>query len=338
VDEIKRQDASPARDTISVIIPAKDAAVTLPYAVASALRQEWSGALEVVIAVAPSDDATESVARSLSAADARVRVVSNSAGSTGAGLNAAIAASQGVVVARLDAHAVLPAGYLARAVHVLEQTGAANVGGVQRAMGATPFETAVAMAMMSQLGAGGAKFHYGGTAGPVDTVYLGVFRRDVLECLGGFDAGLLRNQDYELNYRMRRAGELVWFDPELQVSYRPRSTPSALARQYFDYGRWKREVLRLHPGSLKLRQAIPPVALVANVAGLALGLLDRRALVAPAAYAAVVLAASAELGRGRPKRSAMWLPVTFAIMHTAWAVGFFWGPPRSTATGGQRVS
>ncbi len=232
---------------------------------------------------------------------------------------------------RLDAHAELPPDYVRRAVELLRETGAANVGGVQQAVGRTPFEQAVAAAMTSKLGTGDAKFHYGGSPGPVDTVYLGVFRREVLERLGGFDAGLLRNQDYEFNYRIRADGGVVWFDPSLHVSYRPRSSPRALARQYFDYGRWKREVVRRHPRSLKWRQAVPPIALVANVAGLALGLRDRRALLVPGAYAAVVLVVSTQLGRGLPARSAAWLPVTFPVMHGAWGTGFFAGPPRNAA-------
>jgi succinoglycan biosynthesis protein ExoA len=312
---------------VTVVVPAREAAATLESAVRSALTQDWP-ALEVVVAVGPSADATRTVAERLASEEPRLEVVDNPTGSTGAGLNAAIRASRGAVVVRLDAHAELPAGYVRRAVQLLEQTGAANVGGVQHAVGRTPFEQAVAAAMTSKLGTGDAKFHYGGTSGPVDTVYLGVFRREVLERLGGFDASLLRNQDYELNYRIRQDGQVVWFDPSLQVSYRPRSSPRALARQYFDYGRWKREVVRRHPGSLKLRQAVPPLALVANVAGLALGLRDRRALAVPGVYAAVVLAVSAQLGRGLPLQSAAWLPVTFPVMHGAWGVGFFVGPPR----------
>jgi succinoglycan biosynthesis protein ExoA len=313
---------------VSVVIPAWRSATTLQQAVRSALAQDWSGPLEIVIAVAPSPDQTHEVALQLGQENDRVTVVANPAGSTGAGLNAALVASQGDVIVRLDAHAELPAGYVRRAVELLAETGAANVGGVQLAVGSTPFEQAVAAAMTSKLGTGDAKFHYGGTPGPVDTVYLGVFRREVLERLGGFDATLLRNQDYELNYRIRQDGETVWFDPSLFVSYRPRSSPAALARQYYDYGRWKREVLRRHPRSLKLRQAIPPVALVANIAGLALGLRDRRAFIVPGAYAAVVLAVSAQLGRSLPWRAAAALPVTFPVMHGAWGAGFLSGRPR----------
>ncbi len=317
--------------SIAVVVPALNAASSLTDAVGSALSQDWDGALEVVVAVGPSHDATRRIADRL-AADARVRVVDNASGSTSAGLNAAIAASSGEVVARLDAHAVLPPGYLRRAVQVLEQTGAVNVGGVQDPVGSTPFEQAVSAAMTSRLGTGGAAFRHSGSAGPVDTVYLGVFRRSALEAVGGFDPHLLRNQDYELNVRLREAGGTVWFDPSLRVAYRPRGSVRALARQYYDYGRWKREVLRRHPGSLKLRQAVPPVALVGNVLGLALGMRWRPALALPALYGAAVLAESARCGCGLPAAAQARVPVTFPVMHAAWGAGFLTGPPKNVQT------
>lgn len=315
--------------SIAVVVPALEAERSLPTAVASALSQDVDGPLEVVVAVGPSRDRTREVAERLAAQDDRVRTVPNPSGATGAGLNAAIAASSGEVVARLDAHAVLPPGYLRRAVEVLERTGAANVGGVQDPVGTTPFELAVAAAMRSKLGTGGAAFRHSAQDGPVDTVYLGVFRRDALEAVGGFDAGLLRNQDYELNVRLREAGGTVWFDPALRVAYRPRGSVGALARQYRDYGRWKREVLRRHPGSLKARQAVPPVALVGNALGLAVGTRWRPALAVPAVYAAAVLAESVRAGRGLPLSARVRLPVTFPVMHAAWGAGFLAGPPRS---------
>ena len=311
-----------------MVVPALNAAVSLESAVRSALEQDWPGALEVIVAVAPSSDDTHEVAQRLAAADERVRVVANPSGATGAALNAAIAASTGQVVVRLDAHAVLPPGYVRRAAQVLEETGAVNVGGVQDPVGGTPFQQAVAAAMSSRLGTGGATFRHSGTPGPVDTVYLGVFRRDALEAVGGYDPTLLRNQDYELNVRLREADGTVWFDPELRVAYTPRGSVRGLARQYYDYGRWKREVVRRHPGSLKARQAIPPLAVVANAVGLAAGTRWRPALAVPALYAAAVLAESARAGRGLSAGARARVPVTFPVMHAAWGAGFLKGPPR----------
>lgn len=316
-------------------MPVREEAAGLPRTVEGVLAQDYPGPLEVVLAVAPSTDRTAAVAQRLAAGDRRVRVVANPTGTTPAGLNAAIGASSGAVVARCDGHALLPPGYLRRAVALLEETGADNVGGVQRAVGTSPSGRAVAAAMTSRFGVGDARFHYGGAPGPADTVYLGVFRRAALERVGGYDETLLRSQDSELNWRITATGGTVWFDPELVVDYQPRETLRSLARQYFAYGRYKRLVLRRHPRSLRWRQLVPPAAVLANAAGLAVGLAGRRAgparwaaLSVPGAYLAAVVAASAVAGRGLPAASAVRLPAVFATMHHAWGLGFLTSPRR----------
>jgi succinoglycan biosynthesis protein ExoA len=247
---------------VSVVMAVRNEARHLRDAVASVLEQAYPGPLDVTVALGPSDDATGDVLAEL-AQDERVAAVDNPAGLTAAGLNAAIGASTGSVVVRVDGHAVIPPGYVRRAVEVLRATGADNVGGVMAAEGVTPFEQAVAAAMSSRFGTGDARFHYGGEAGPVDTVYLGVFRRSALERVGGFDETLVRTQDAELNLRIRTTGGMVWFSPELRVRYRPRGSLRALARQYFEYGRWRRVVARRHPGSLRWRQMLAPATVLA---------------------------------------------------------------------------
>ena len=167
-----------------------------------------------------------------------------------AGLATGIRAARAGIVARCDAHAVLSPGYLRRAVETLSRTGAANVGGRQHPVGRTFFERAVALAMTTWLGAGGARYRLGGPEGPADTVYLGVFRRDRLDAVGGVDPAMIANEDYELNWRLRERGETVWFGPALAVAYRPRGT---LARQYS---------LRL----VEVRDAAAPSVLVAGPA------------------------------------------------------------------------
>ncbi len=313
---------------VSVVIPVRDDAENLRAAVTSVLAQEYPGDFDVFVAVGPSGDRTAEVAARLARDDPRVHVVPNPEGLTAAGLNAAAARATGEIIARVDGHAVLPPGYLRRAVAVLIETGAVNVGGVQQAEGVTPFEKAVAAAMTSRFGVGDARFHYGGAPGPVDTVYLGVFRRDALERAGGFDETLVRNQDYELNWRLRDAGGVVWFDPELRVRYRPRARLSALTRQYFEYGQWKREMLRRHPRSLRWRQLAPPAALLANGAGLVLGAtVSRRLLLVPAAYAVAAIVSS---GVAPPGGVRLALPQTHVIApkHHNRGAGFLTGPRR----------
>lgn len=296
----------------------------LEHAVRAIFEQDYPGSLDVCLALGPSTDRTDEVAARLQQHEPRLRTVANPTGKTPAGLNAAIRATSGEIVVRVDGHAVLPPGYITRAVETLQRTGAVNVGGVQRAEGTTPFERAVALAMSSPFGMGGAKFHSGGTEGPVDTVYLGVFRRNALENVGLFDETLVRNQDYELNIRLRKAGGVVWFDPQLHVTYRPRPTLRSLARQYAEYGAWKRHVLTLHPGSLKLRQAIPPLALIAIVVGLIASIWFPIALVIPGSYLVADAAASVATAR-RHWLSAFRLAVIFPTIHMSWAWGFLFG-------------
>ena len=249
------------RPHVSIVMPVRNEAAHLERAVDACLAQAYDGPIELVVALAPSEDDTAQI---LDAYEQRgdLTVVENPRGGAASGLNAAIAASQGDVIVRCDGHAVLPPDYVDRAVSTLEATGAGNVGGVQRAIGREPVQRAIAHAMTNPVGVGDAKFHRGGEPGPTDTVYLGVFRRSALDEVGGFDESLTRNQDYELNVRLRQAGWTVWFDPELEVEYAPRPTLTELWNQYRQYGAWKRRVLRIHPTSVRARQLGPPILVI----------------------------------------------------------------------------
>jgi hypothetical protein len=211
-------------------------------------------------------------------------------------------------------------------VEILRQTGADVVGGMQVPMGETPWERAIAGAMSSRLGAGDARYRIGGAAGPVDTVYLGVFLRSALERVGGYDEHFDRNQDYELNQRIRDSGGIVWFDPSIEVTYRPRGSLGHLARQYFDYGRWKREFARRHPGDLRPRQLAPPLLVVGLVAAVVLGIWWPWAWLAIAAYALLLLL-SGLTHLGGLGGTALLMPLALATMHSSWGVGFLFGRP-----------
>ena len=240
--------ASAWPDGVSVVMPVLNEERHLTHAVTGILTQDWAGPLEIVLALGPSTDRTDEVARRLSALDDRIVLVPNPSGRTPSGLNAAIRASRYEVVVRVDGHAMLPADYVSTAVETLVRTGADNVGGIMQAEGETPFEQAVARAMTTPMGVGAAPFHVGGGEGEAETVYLGCFRKTALQRVGGYDETFLRAQDWEMNHRIRETGGLVWFNPALVVTYRPRPDASSLADQYFHYGRWRREVMRRHPG------------------------------------------------------------------------------------------
>lgn len=314
-----------------MVLPVLNEERHLRAAVASVLGQDYQGRIEVVLALGPSRDKTNAVAAEL-AEDPRVHLVDSPTGRTPNGLNLAVAASRYPIVARVDGHSVIPADYLRNAVALLERTGADNVGGLMSAVGTTDLEKAIACAMTSKLGVGNAPFHVGGEDGPADTVYLGVFRRTALERVGGYDETFARAQDWEMNYRIRSTGGEVWFSSRLSVSYRPRSSLSALAKQYFHYGRWRRHVMRTHPGSINLRYLAPPLALLGVLAGLVLStFLSLAALTLPLAYLAGVLAGSLYVGRSLAPRALLYLPLVIIAMHMAWGAGFLssWRPHKT---------
>jgi glycosyltransferase involved in cell wall biosynthesis len=310
--------------SISVILPVLNEETHLEEAVHSILSQDYQGKLEVILAVGPSRDRTLEIAQSISRRDSRVVLVDNPTGRTAAGLNIALNKSQSPVVVRVDGHAHIPNDYLALIVEILNKTGAVNVGGVMAAVGTTPFERAVAGAMRSPLGVGASRFHTGGEAGIVDTVYLGAFRREALVAIGGFDERFTRAQDWELNFRLRENGGVVYFDPRLHVTYRPRSTVQALAKQYFEYGRWRRVVSRRHSGTINYRYLAPPFALVGFTLSLIAGFFLPILFIPAAIYLLFVLAASVRIASSI--REYFLLLTVIPTMHFAWGAGFISSP------------
>lgn len=312
---------------VSVILPILNEELYLRDAVHSILSQDYQGQFEVVLALGPSKDRTEEIAHQLHAEDARVIVVPNPSGRTAAGLNAALSASRGSVIVRVDGHAQIPQDYISVAVELLNRTGAVNVGGMMAAVGVTRFEKAVAGAMRSPLGVGASRFHTGGEAGEVDTVYLGVFRKSALIAIGGFDERFTRAQDWELNFRLRANGGTIFFDPRLEVTYRPRSTIAALAKQYFEYGRWRRVVARRHKGTINYRYLAPPVALAGFLGSVALGTLVHSIFLIPALIYIFFVAGSAVV-IGKSVAEYLYLLAIIPTMHFAWGAGFITSPKR----------
>lgn len=307
--------------SVSYIMPVLNEEAHLAAAVRSIFEQEQVGPTEVILALGPSTDNTDAVAAEL-AEKYDVVLVDNPTGKTPAGLNAAIKAAKHDVVVRVDAHSELSPGYTKLAVEILNNAAAdtsykggpiANVGGVMRAIGTTDFQKAVAYAYTSRVGLGGGNFHVGGKAGPSDSVYLGVFRRDLLLEVGMFDERMIRGQDWQLNLRFREAGYTVWFDPRLEVSYYPRSSVGRLAKQFFDTGIWRALITKMAPTKANLRYFIPPLLVVATLFGFPFGLYM---------FGIAVVAFSAE---GLSTKTRLWLLVALPVMHYSWGAGFIRG-------------
>lgn len=314
---------------VSVFMAVRNEERHLRTCVTRILAQQYDGELELVVAVGPSSDGTVRIARDLAGQFDQLTVVDNPTGRTPDGLNAAIAAARGEVLVRADGHSAFAPDYVAEVVRILHETGAANVGGQMVPEGTNAFARAVARAMSSPFGIGGAAFHTGGEAGPQPTVYLGGFRRDAIEKVGGYDHFFSRAQDWELNHRIRESGGIVWFDPTLTVVYHPRDNVRAFAEQQFHTGGWRRKVMRKHPDSVSLRYLAPPTVVVACGIGLAGGLVGlatrswlRLGLAAPAAYLLGVTAAAAYEGRDLDPEARRRLPLVMVTMHLSWGAGF----------------
>lgn len=306
---------------VSVILPVLNEERHLESAVLSILSQDYRGIFEVILAIGPSHDRTEEIAEKLVASDSRVVIVQNPTGRTAAGLNLALKKSNNPVVVRVDGHAQIPQNYISLIVEILNATGAVNVGGVMAAVGKSRFERAVAGAMRSPLGVGASRFHTGGVAGVVDTVYLGAFRREALLAIGGFDERFTRAQDWELNFRLREKGGTVYFDPRLQVIYRPRPNLKALAKQYFEYGKWRRVVSRRHPGTINYRYLAPPFALLGFTASIIFGATFHPIFIIPAfIYLLFLLLASVKIAS--TLREVILLFLILPTMHFSWGLGF----------------
>jgi glycosyltransferase involved in cell wall biosynthesis len=310
---------------VSVVLPVLNEELHLANAVQSILSQDYAGTLEIILALGPSKDKTNEIAERLALANTRISLVNNPSGRTAVGLNLALNKSTNPVIVRVDAHAEIQRNYISLAIEVMRLSGAVNVGGIMGAQGVSSFEKAVARAMRSPLGVGASRFHTGGDSGYVDTVYLGVFLRAAVIAVGGFDERFIRAQDWELNFRLRQAGGKIFFDPRLHVTYRPRSTVRALAKQYFEYGRWRRVVSRRHKGTINYRYLAPPFSLIAALLSIILAVALNALFIIPAAiYGIFLIFASLLIGKGIIEK--ILLPMVLFTMQMSWGLGFLTSP------------
>jgi glycosyltransferase involved in cell wall biosynthesis len=310
---------------VSVILPILNEERDLSDCISAILQQKYDGKLEVILALGPSTDNTNQIANSLAQADSRIKLVNNPTGKTASALNLAIAAASSEIICRIDGHAEISDTYIKTAVEVMMQTGAVNVGGLMNASADRGFQSVVATAMRSRIGVGAAKFHTGGEAGAADTVYLGTFKKSAILQAGGFDEKYIRAQDWELNHRLRLNGGVIWFDPRLVVTYRPRDTFRKLAKQYFEYGRWRRAVSREHKGTVNYRYLAPPIALVINLLSLILGLTLNSVFFLPVIiYLVAIILSSIFIGKTLYQK--LTLPLVLITMHMSWGFGFITSP------------
>ena len=314
---------------VSIVVPMRNEAGGIVACLESILANRVEGGMELLVLDGQSTDGSAELVRNIAERDPRVRLLENPARLQADAFNVGLREARGAYLIRMDAHTLYAADYVAECVRLLEETGAENVGGIQRAAGSSPVGRAIAAAVSSTVAAGDAKYRHAREPAWVDTVYLGAWRTETLRRLGGMIPGYAVNEDYEMNIRLRQAGGRVYLSPTIRSTYFVRGSLPKLARQYARYGFWKVRTLLLHPGSLRWRQLVAPAfALYLVTAPLLVRTIGPIGLAPLAAYMLASLAASTGVASRTAWRHLPLLPVIYLLIHASWGVGFLAGMVR----------
>lgn len=308
---------------VSVVVPVRNEAPRVARCLAAIVAQDYpADRLDVLVVDGRSTDDTREIVARIAREHPNVRLLDNPAARIPHGLNVGIRAARGDIIVRVDARASIGPHHVATCVATLTTTGAANVGGPIRYRGAGFWGRAIARAHASPFANPGTHLRNGAPV-DVDSVYLGAFPRQTFERFGLFDERLPWNEDFELNYRIRRGRRRIIVMSALTVDHEVRASLPQVARQYWCYGRGKAKMLRLHPRSLALRHIAPPALVLAILAGLGLAGRGRvwplAALVS--AYTATVMAFAGWTTRGDGWSMTGAVGLAFACIHLSWGGG-----------------
>jgi glycosyltransferase involved in cell wall biosynthesis len=322
---------------VTVIMPVRNEEKFLSRCMDSLLRNDYPlQRLEFLIADGMSNDRSREILTEYSRRFPFVRVLDNPGRIVPTGLNEALRQAKGEIIVRVDAHTVFARDYIRQCVHLLQTSGASNVGGPQRSVGEDYESEAIALATTSRFAAGDAKFRFSEEEAWVETVYLGAWWKETLLELGGFDEEWVVNQDFEMNHRLRLAGGKILLSPAIKCEYSVRRSLVALATQYLRYGHWKVKTIEAYPESLRWRQLVAPAFVAASAGSLVLAAWTwLPAVMLGLVYVLANLFASALCAWNRGWRFLPMLPLTFATIHLSWGLGFWaglfrFGVPRVT--------
>lgn len=316
--------------TISVVIPCRNEKNHISDCLLTVLSQEEvPGGFEVIVVDGISDDGTRGILKEISERDQRLRVIDNPGRITSRAMNAGIRQARGRYVAIMGAHNHYAPDYLRSSLEVLQETGVDNVGGSMMCRGESWMQKAIAVAHHSRFSVGGARWHDASYEGPADTVFGGVYRREVFQQIGLFDETLVRNQDDELNLRLTRAGGRIWQSPRIKSWYYPRASLTALFRQYMQYGYWKIRIVQKHGKPASLRHLVPGSFLFCLLALPLMALFYSFAWWVWAGmlvqYVSCNVFASIATAARHGWRFLAILPIVFACYHFGYGFGFLYG-------------
>jgi succinoglycan biosynthesis protein ExoA len=326
-----------AQVLVSVLVPVLNESSSIREAVAAMLAQQVDGQIELLLADGGSDDGTRELLEELAAHDPRVKVLQNPSGRTPSALNVALRHARGEYVARMDAHAFYPPNYLRSGIERLRVGDTDWVSGPQVIVGNGRVQRAFALALESWLGRGGSRKWAGGDAREngrpeweLDTgVFTGVWRRESVLRMGGWDERWWRNQDSEMAARFLEDGSRLICLADMAARYVPRNSLRGLIRQYDGYGFYRVATARRHPASLRRSALLMPLLVCcAGCALLAPGPVRRPARAGMVVYLTSILGAGAEAARKSPMSVAATVPPVLAAMHVGMGVGFLRGMAR----------
>lgn len=320
---------------ISVVIPCYNGERFIGKVLENLAGQYPAERYEIIVVDGMSVDQTRAVVTGFIAQhpEIAVRLVDNPARNIPTALNLGIEQARYEIIIRMDAHAVPSGNYVRRCLECLSTNDVAVVGMPLRirASADTIAARAIALAVAHPFGIGDAKYRLANSASQiVDTVPFGAFRKSLWREVGGFDESLLTNEDYDFYYRVRQRGGHILLDAGGHSTYFARHSFGALAAQYFRYGRWKAQMVKRHPRSLRVRQLVAPLFVVALVASLALSLWWHPALFALSLvivpYSVLALFFAFNLSRrGGDWRLFPAIACAFLLIHLAWGSSFLTG-------------
>ncbi|NNC99273.1 MAG: glycosyltransferase [Gammaproteobacteria bacterium] len=280
--------------------------------------------MELLVVDGHSNDQTQKKVLDLAAEHGIIKLLQNPKRIVPAAVNVAIAAATHDILVWVGAHAIYDADYLVNSVKVLVEEDCASAGGIITPVGKSIVGKAIAAATASAFGVGKPKYRHADKRQAVDTVFGGCWRKENIVKIGGFNEQWVRNQDYELNCRLRElVGEII-LDPGIRCQYYCRESIPALARQYYDYGYWRFRTFLKHPESFTTRQAAPLLLFAGILISPALSYFNPvLASLVPLTYGLALISVGAMLSvKHRQPLYAFLLPVIFATLHLCWAVGF----------------
>lgn len=322
---------------VTVAMPCLDEEAYIEACLASVFAQDYQpDRLEVIVADGGSRDRTRAILEAFAQREPRLRVLDNPDRLQAPGLNRALAAARGDVLVRMDVHCEYAPDYVRRAVEALGESGAANVGGAQRAKAKTSFQRSLVAALASPLAVGGARYRDARAEGFVDTVFLGTFHVETLRRLGGWDEAAATNEDAELNQRILASGGQIFLSRSIVVHYFPRASLSALFKQYFRYGLGRARTTLKHGGLPTLRPMAPFILVCAATITLVVPPFRPLFVLGACAYTAGCLVEALRVGRGLSLPERAMTAVCFPVIHAAHGLGFATGLVR-TALGRESV-